>query len=182
MLYHPAPPYNPVMPNKDIDKWFIEILKENESKIFNLIFWHVGDFEEAKDLTQDVFLKVYKNLKKFRGESSVNTWVYRIALNHVNSYLRKSSSRRKTVSLNGMEDSKGLTMNSEYPEFKPEYRILRQKIKELPVEYREVIVLFYFDGKTYEEIAETIGSPIGTVKSRLNRARRILKQALEGLI
>lgn len=170
------------MPQKDLDKWFVEILKENESRIFNLIFWHVGDYEVTKDLTQDVFLKVYKNLKKFRGESSVNTWVYRIALNHINSYLRKSSSRRKTVSLNNFESDRNLVMNTDQPEFRPEYRVLREKIRELPTEYREVIMLFYFDGKSYEEIAETIGSPIGTVKSRLNRARRMLKQALEGLI
>lgn len=167
---------------KDLDKWFVEILKENESRIFNLIFWQVGDYEEAKDLTQDVFLKVYKNLKRFRGESSVSTWVYRIALNHVNSYLRRSSSRRKTVSLNSFESDDVRGMNSDLPEFKPEYRILREKIKELAPEYREVIILFYFDGKSYEEISETIGCPIGTVKSRLNRARNMLKHALEGLI
>ncbi len=180
-LAHQAHPlYNPrVMATEDLNQWFIEILKHNESRIFNLVYWQIGDYEEAKDLTQEIFLKVYKNLKKFRKESRVETWVYRIALNHVHSYLRKARHRKGMISWETLDGERTDVGTVDPPEARPEYLQLRQKIRELPDPFREVLLLFYFDEKSLQEISELLGIPVGTVKSRLNRARAMLKKALE---
>ncbi len=176
------PLYNPhVMPQEDLNQWFVEILKQNEARIFNLVYWQIGDYEEARDLTQEIFLKVYKNLKKFRKEAQVGTWVYRIALNHIQSYLRKARHRKQMISWETLDGERTEIGTVDPPQVPPEYRKLQQKIRELPDPFREVLLLFYFDERGVQEIAELLDIPVGTVKSRLNRARKMLKKALEGM-
>ncbi len=152
---------------------FDEIVELYKDRIFRMLYVKVGNMEDALDLTQDVFLKVYKALPKFRQESSIYTWIYRIALNTANSFLKKNG-RFNTSSFEEVGDSVRVNVAHE-EELKT---ILRGKIEELPEHYRDVIILHYFEGFDYSEIAEILGINIGTVKSRLFRARQILSEKM----
>ena len=128
--------------------------------------------EDAMDLTQDVFLKVYKALGSFRNESSIYTWIYKIALNTANTFLRKNG----RLNQNYIEDfGENSLKTREHEELKT---ILKAKIEELPQHYRDVIILHYFEGFDYNEIAEILDINIGTVKSRLFRARQMLSEKM----
>ncbi len=168
------------MKEEERKKLFVELLNKYEERIFNLIYWKVGDYEEAKDLTQDVFLKAYKALDKFRGEATHYTWLYRIALNHTNRYLKKRSLLR-FLSLEKVDPGRVYHDPDEEREIEWEKRkleLIKEKIPRLPEKYKDAIVLYYFDGRTYEEIAEILGISIGTVKSRLSRGRELLSRWL----
>ena len=163
-------------------KLLIELLDRYEERIFNLIYWKIRDYEEAKDLTQDVFIKAYKALDRFRGESSYYTWLYRIAINHTNRAMKKKS-LLKFFSLDRPES------RSAYYDPEPDegekwkewaLKAIKERIPSLPEKYREVIILYYFDGRSYEEIAEILGISMGTVKSRLSRGRDLLSLWLRG--
>ncbi len=130
--------------------------------------------EDAKDLTQDVFLKVYKALPKFRGDANIYTWIYRIAINTANTFLKKRG-RIQSTSIEDLEDhSLQFNLNNE----ENLKALLKSKIEELPEHYKDVLLLHYFEGFDYKEISDVLGINIGTVKSRLFRARELLSQKM----
>jgi len=153
---------------------FDEIVHLYKDRIFKMLYMKVGNMEDAMDLTQDVFLKVYRALPGFRGDSNIYTWIYRIAINTANTFLKKRG-RFQSSSIENMEDnSLKFNLNNE----ENLKTLLKSKIEELPEHYKDVLLLHYFEGFDYKEIADVLGINIGTVKSRLFRARELLSQKM----
>ena len=150
--------------------------------------------EEARDLTQETFLRAFQSIMHFRGESDLRTWIYRIAINQARNRWRWWRRRRRdaTVSIDAPEFGGRLgliaTLKSEQPR-DPEQdtlanereRALRKALSSLRRVYREAVVLRDIEGFAYEEIATTLDISVGTVKSRLARGRQELRRKLEGL-
>jgi len=137
--------------------------------------------EDVEDICQEVFMKVYSKIGKFRGESKLSTWIARIAYNTSISYLRKEdrdelSYDERPALVAGETDESTHRQPLENVEVK---KYLMLKIEELPVQYRTVLTLFHLEQFSYREIEEITGMPEGTIKSYLSRARKILKEKLE---
>lgn len=163
------------------------LVTDYQRMVFQLALHLLGDAQEAMDLSQEVFLRVFRTLPQFRGQSSLRTWIYRIVLNQASNRQRWWRRRFKShqVALDEHVESHG-----ELPESRsyamPD-RVLQQNetaarvwgaLSELPFDQRAAIVLREIDGLSYEEIAESLGIAVGTVKSRLARARLNLRGAL----
>jgi RNA polymerase sigma-70 factor (ECF subfamily) len=173
---------------------FEGLVLRHKDELFNLIYWFLGDYEEANDCAQDVFIKVYKGLKGFRFESAFATWLYRIAVNTCKNRFKSSAYRWRKKSI-PMENSRGsedrnpsLVVKNGSPsplhelERKERSRLIHEAIRDLAEEQNRVIVLRDIQGRTYQEIAAITGLNLGTVKSRLARGRLELKKKLEGMI
>jgi RNA polymerase sigma-70 factor (ECF subfamily) len=173
---------------------FDKLVRKHKDKLFNLVYWFLGDYQEANDCAQEIFIKVFKSLKKFRFEAAFSTWLYRIATNTCKNRLKSSAYRwkKKTVSLENPEGSKSanpsfeLEDNSPSPvnelEKKERLMLIKKTINALPEEQNRVIVLRDIQGLSYEEIADITGLNLGTVKSRLARGRLELRNKLKGMI
>jgi RNA polymerase sigma-70 factor (ECF subfamily) len=164
-----------------------ELVAENQRMVFQLAFHLLGDYEEARDLSQDVFLQVFRTLDRFRGQSALRTWIYRIAVNLARNRQRwwRRRLRSDQVSLDAHVEQHGddvLTDASATPEAafwqKETAARVWQALEALPFEQRTAIVLRELDGLSYEDIAFSLGIAIGTVKSRLTRAREALRARL----
>lgn len=165
---------------------FAELVGEHQRMVVQLAMNLLGDRDEALDLSQEVFLRVFRTIHRFRGHSSLRTWIYRIAVNQARNRHRfwRRRHRGDQVSLDAHVAQYGdsITNGDAWPD-----RVLAQKelagrlqraLDSLPFDQRTAIVLREIDGLTYEEIAFSLGVAVGTVKSRLTRARRALRQAL----
>jgi RNA polymerase sigma-70 factor (ECF subfamily) len=173
---------------------FEEFLRESQDRIVNAIYRMVGDWEAALDLAQVTFLKAYKGIGKFEGKSRLYTWLYRIAVNTVLSNRRKRSTREdaRTVSLDregpsgegGLRDAlpAGGASPGEAAMERERAGLVTRAIGELDEEFRVVVVLKDIESLSYDEIAEVLSCPRGTVKSRLHRARLVLKEKLKDII
>ncbi len=173
---------------------FDGLVLRHKDGLFNLIYWLLGDYEEANDCAQDVFIKVYKGLKRFRFESAFATWLYRIAVNTCKNRFKSAAYRwqKKRVPLENPEGSEDgnprLAVRNGAPsplhelERKERARMVHDAIRALPEEQGTMIVLRDIQGQSYQEIAAITGLNLGTVKSRLARGRLELKQRLEGRI
>lgn len=157
-----------------------------QHKIFGLISRYVRDADEVQDVAQEAFIKAYKALPKFRGDSAFYTWLYRIAINTAKNHL-VSRSRRPPGSDIELEDAEYLENGSslreiENPEnalFGAELKaVVEEAIGALPEDLRTAITLREFDGLSYEDIADIMDCPIGTVRSRIFRAR----ETIDGLV
>ena len=171
---------------------FEELVAERSSEIYGLLFRLTENREEARDLTQETFLRAFQSIDRFRGEADLKTWIYRIAINQARNRWRWWRRRRRdaTVSLDSVSSNTGQTLMSTLAETtdNPEQQtlarerevVLRSALQKLGRAYRETVILRDIEGFTYEEIAITLGVNVGTVKSRLARGRRELKQKVEG--
>ena len=171
---------------------FEELIAERSGEIYGLLFRLTENGEEARDLTQETFLRAFQSIDRFRGDADVRTWIYRIAINQARNRFRWWRRRRRdaTVSLDQKQGESGqsligtLAEPSENPEQQTLARerelALRSALQRLGQAYRETVVLRDIEGFTYEEIAETLGINVGTVKSRLARGRQELRRKLEG--
>jgi len=161
---------------------FEELVRMYNRKVFALAYGFVRDRATADDLAQEVFLKAYQALPSFRAESGFGTWVYRIAVNHIKDYLRKSS-RRRTVSLDEVSegpaavDDGAETRVREHDEENRRREVFRV-LETLPPKYRMILTLRDVEGLPYEEVARVLGVAPGTVDSRLFRARRMLRKKM----
>ncbi len=171
---------------------FDQLVNRYSPDIYALLVRLTEDTEEAKDLTQETFLRVLRNIKSFRGEADIKTWLFRIAINESRNRRRWWIRRKKnvTVSLEAENDTLGLneriaSPNSENPEMAAinheRGQAIRQALQELPQNYREVIVLRDIEGLTYEEIASALQANVGTIKSRIARGRDELRRKLKGI-
>ncbi len=171
---------------------FEQLVAERSSEIYGLLFRLTESSEEARDLTQETFLRAFQNISGFRGEADLRTWIYRIAINQARNRWRwwRRRHRDTTVSLDEPIGQTGQSLSSVLPESSanPEQqalalereKALRSALQRLGRSYREAVVLRDIEGFTYEEIATTLGINIGTVKSRLARGRQELREKLEG--
>lgn len=163
---------------------FGELVEKYQGKVINMCFGMLSNREDAYDAAQEVFLKIYRHIGSFKGQSSLSTWIYKITVNVCNDALRKRS-RAAVVSLTPDDDDKSpheIADDSPSPDeaaqSKEVVSAVRAAIDELKPEYREVILLCDIEGLSYEEAALAAGCPMGTVKSRLNRARKMLREIL----
>ena len=164
---------------------FEEIVRAHEATVYRLALRQLGSREDAEDAAQEVFLKAYTSLKSFRGESKLTVWLYRITSNVCTDALRR---RRETVSLtvDAEQGSEELELPDERfdPVTLAERADLREQIgaalARLPAEARQILLLRELGGQSYEEIAQTLSLDIGTVKSRIFRARKKLCALLGG--
>lgn len=161
-------------------KEFEELVIESEKMVFNLAYRMTGNIEDAKDISQEAFIKAYKNIDKFNKESKFSTWVCSILKNTAIDFLRKKTSNLKKQEKLLNENTKEKYTPDIQEEFeKKETSIFVQKaIEELPINYREIIILRDIQSQSYEEISKILDLSLGTVKSRLNRGRGILKDIL----
>jgi RNA polymerase sigma-70 factor, ECF subfamily len=150
-----------------------------EHKIVNLVMRYVRDPEQALDISQEAFIKAYRALPRFRGESAFYTWLYRIAVNTAKNYLAAQRRRPTDVELD-LQDSEQYNLHAKLKETDtPEgvtlsqelQKTLERAIEALPDDLRTAIILRELDGMSYEEIAQTMDCPVGTVRSRIFRAR-----------
>lgn len=163
------------------------LVTDHQRMVYQLSLHLLGDSQEALDLSQEVFLKVFRTLRQFRGQSTLRTWIYRIVVNMASNRQRwwRRRHRAQQVRLDDLTATRG-----ELPEDRLSARpdhLLQQRetsdrvwsaLKQLPFDQRAVIVLREIDGLSYEEIATSLDVAVGTVKSRLARARESLRLAL----
>ncbi|HYK88741.1 MAG TPA: sigma-70 family RNA polymerase sigma factor [Acidobacteriota bacterium] len=174
---------------------FEELFERYSSMVFHLTCRILGDREEALDVSQEVFLTVYRKMSCFRGESSLKTWIYRIAVNRASNRCRwwNRLRRRGTVSLDEhlsrervRDISETLESGGKSPEetllIEEERAEIERSLIRLPVQQRIAVVMRDIDGLTYEEIAESLQVSLGTVKSRIARGREELKRRLNGTL
>lgn len=171
---------------------FEALVAERSGEIYGLLFRLTENSEEARDLTQETFLRAFQSIGGFRGEADLRTWIYRIAINQARNRWRwwRRRSRDTTVSLDATQGESGRTLGATLAELSdnPEQQTLaherevalRSALQRVGRAYRETVILRDIEGFTYEEIATTLGINVGTVKSRLARGRQELRQKLEG--
>jgi RNA polymerase sigma-70 factor, ECF subfamily len=161
---------------------FEELVRRYQRPIAAYVYRMVGDYEAALDLTQEVFIKVYNSLRRYRSEFKFSTWIYRIAHNSAVDYLRRSNSREQA--LVGEFDGEQYDLPLESRRLSPEQESERAErraeiemvVRQLPTAYRELVQLRHAHDMSYDEIAEVTGLPLGTVKNRLFRAREVMRQ------
>ncbi len=161
---------------------FAELVTRYQDRLYNVVYHIVNDREEACDIVQETFLQSYTNLSRFRQSSRFYTWLYRIAFNISIGTLRQ---KKRKVSMEQILDDYGecLASKDESPEHKmtseESSRLLWEAINRLPSEYRTPLILREMEEASYEEIADILHVPVGTVRSRLHRARLALKDLIE---
>lgn len=167
---------------------FDELVRRYEKQAYNLAYRLSGNYDDASDVVVEAFVRVFQGLHTFRGEANFGTWLHRVV---VNTFLdiRKRSKGRQNVSLEEQIEMDGDTLTRQIEDTSPgpeelveqEERdeVLQRAISQLSPERRILIVLYHFENLSYEEIAQMLNLPVGTVKSRLNRARLALREILE---
>jgi len=172
---------------------FEQLVAERSSDVYALLYRLTTDAEEARDLTQETFLRAYQSVSRFRGEADLKTWIYRIAVNQARNRWRWWRRRRRdvTVSLDATgergEQPLAASLRNE-DAVDPEAETfayerengLREELLSLRRAYREAVILRDVEGLSYEEVAATLQINIGTVKSRIARGRLELRRKLEG--
>jgi RNA polymerase sigma-70 factor (ECF subfamily) len=161
---------------------FAELVRTYQSKVFSMALSFTRNREAADDLAQEVFLKAYLALPKFRFKSEFGTWLYRISVNHIKDYLRKKG-RVREVSLDEVRelpsaDDEQAVLIEEEKEAEARKNLVRKVVESLPEKYKMIITLRDIQGLAYERISEILNLSPGTVDSRLFRARRILRKKL----
>lgn len=169
---------------------FERLVLSYEKKIFNIAYQILHNEQDAYDVSQDVFIKLYKNITSFAFDSAFGTWLHRLAVNTaIDAYRKKKRQQENVFSINEnvtTEESDDLTVQIPDESLTPEAQVLRQEtvmevrsaIEELKEEFKVILVLRDIRGHTYEEISGILGCEIGTVKSRLARARNALKNII----
>lgn len=155
---------------------FAVLVQRHKEKVRNIIYLTMNSSNSVDDIAQDVFLTVYRNLSNFRFESQFTTWLYRITVNKCKDYMRKIKIRNIFTPIKEAEDKAD---NSLTPESKDVSGIVQKAIGRLPEKLRVPLLLKDIEGMSYQEIAETVQCEIGTVKSRIFRAREGLKNILK---
>ncbi|MGD8394372.1 MAG: sigma-70 family RNA polymerase sigma factor [Candidatus Eiseniibacteriota bacterium] len=168
-----------------------EILVERyQSRVINLITRFIGDYDRAEDIAQEVFIRVYRNRQRYRKSGKFSTWIFTIAANLAKNEIRRKVRHRRVVSID--EEREFGTIGDTLPDPGPGPRqtlerrelevMILQAIEELPDRYRMALVLRDIEGLSYDEVSKVLGIPGGTVRSRINRARLMVKEKLESLV
>jgi RNA polymerase sigma-70 factor, ECF subfamily len=161
---------------------FEELVRRYQRPISAYVYRMVGNYESALDLTQEIFIKVYSSLRRYRDEFKFSTWIYKIAHNSAVDHLRRNATREQSLVVGHEGDQFDLPVESGRltPEQESERKERRGEIESviraLPSNYRELIILRHSQDLSYEEIVDVTGLPLGTVKNRLFRAREMMRQ------
>jgi RNA polymerase sigma-70 factor (ECF subfamily) len=165
------------------------LMKRYKKAVYFMILKMIRDADDAEDLTMEAFAKAFKNLHKFKKDYTFSTWLFRIATNNTIDFIRKK--KLKTMSLNTtMSDDGGnaVTIDVEDDDNNPQDEYIRSQriemvrifVDKLPAKYRKLVQLRYFDELSYEEIAQELDKPLGTVKAQLHRSRELLYEIAQG--
>jgi RNA polymerase sigma-70 factor (ECF subfamily) len=188
--------------SKDTDKELVRRVQKGDRRAFDLLFSryqhkilhlvsrYVKDSEEIQDVTQEAFIKAFRALPRFRGDSAFYTWLYRIAINTAKNHLVARGRRPPPVDLDiedaEMVDMSGVLHESESPEGALSRdqlaKVIDQAITDLPEDLRSAVTLREFDGLSYEQIAQIMDCPVGNVRSRIFRAREAIDRQIEPLL
>lgn len=171
----------------DVDS-FEELIEKYQLMAYNIAYKLLNNQEDAKDVTQEALIKVFKSISKFRGDSNFSTWIYRVVYNTTIDYIRKQKNNNNTLSIDkeieGKDGSfKGdIVDDTNIPEKvyeeKEKKDMVHKALNSLPENYRTVLILRDIHYFSYDEISEITKLPVGTVKSRINRGRQKLKEIL----
>ena len=167
---------------------FGQLVDRYHNRLFHSLLHMLGSTEDAQDAAQDAFVHAFEKLGTYRGQSQFYSWLFRIAFNTAVSAKRKT--RRMSVSLEARRDVSGLEPSDLNPSSEPSFamdvsdrqRIVQQALAELSEEFRTALVLKEIDGMSYDEIADVLQVPLGTVRSRIHRARLELREKLSVLL
>lgn len=165
---------------------FNVLMETYQSRVFNIAYGMLSDYDEASDASQEIFIKVYKSISSFKGQSSFTTWLYVICRNVCNDMLRKRQRRGIQVSIYSEDEDNNRVREIESNMPTPEERMemnecqlaVKEAIDSLKPEYREILLYADMKQLSYEEVAKILKCPVGTVRSRLNRARSALRKKL----
>ena len=168
----------------DVDA-FSGIIEKYQNMVFRYVYTQFNNYDEALDITQDIFMMVLEALKTFRRESKFSTWLYSIMVNYCKNY-RKKNRRYRTISLNAPmgenEVDLQLIDKRENPEMdvisSDTLRIVKEEINKLPEDYKDILMLRDIDGLSYNEISDILDIKLSNVKVRIHRGRELLKNRL----
>lgn len=160
------------------EKMIDDLMNLYSKKVYLLAYSYVKDRGLAEDISQEVFLKCYKSLHQFRGESQISSWIYRITVNTAKDFLRVKSFRVLQFPKSFFENFTKSKSPEDAAVDQDEKEAILQSVLSLPTKYREIIVLYYFQDEKLEDIAEILNLNLNTVKTRLSRARAMLKEKL----
>jgi RNA polymerase sigma-70 factor (ECF subfamily) len=173
---------------------FDKLVVKHKDRVFNLCYWFLGDYQEANDAAQETFIKIFRSLKTFRFKSALSTWFYQIAVNSCKNRLKSSEYRQKKKmiplrnpgeaepdrpSVEPIDDSQSPVIELEKKE---RWMLIKRALDSLPQDQRTVVALRDIQGLSYNEIADITGFNLGTVKSKIARARQGLRELLTGVM
>ena len=169
-------------------KSFRVLVDEHQRKVLNTCYRFVGSREDAEDLTQEVFLEVYKSISSFRGDSKISTWIYRIAVSKSLDFIRRKKRKKRFAIFKStfnddeveedIPDNQNLNPGSRIEE-QDRIRILNEAIESLPENQRAAFTLSKYDEMSYKEIAEILNTTVASVESLIHRAKQNLKKRLQ---
>jgi RNA polymerase sigma-70 factor, ECF subfamily len=160
---------------------FALLVQRHQRSIFNLVLRMLGQYEEANEVTQEAFLAAWQGLSSFRGDARFSTWLYRIAYNCALKQLeqrKRDQALQLAIQVEQTENDERVGAAIEAHDCQT---MVREHLSKLPAKYRIVLILRHLQDMTYEEMAEILTMPIGTIKTQLFRARSLLKERLEAL-
>lgn len=170
---------------------FDELVRRYRERIYGVVYNMTSNREDASDLTQDTFIKAFQSINRFQGQASFFTWIYRIAVNSTLTHLRKAKLRtffsfekineddKTTQLISQLTDKSGVEREVYVKELQER---LNEALQKLSTKHRTVVTLFEIDGLSHEEIAEIVGTSVGTVRSRLHYAKQLLQAELQSYI
>lgn len=163
---------------------FAQLVQRYQRRIFNLVYRMLQQYEEANEITQETFLAAWQGLPSFRGEARFATWLYRIAYNCA---LKQLETRKRDRALQtalqaeqALEGESRFESASAQIDVREQQALVQEHLSHLPAKYRIVLILRHLQDMTYEEMAEILRMPVGTIKTHLFRARNLLKERLLG--
>ncbi len=164
---------------------FAQLVQRYQRRIFNLVYRMLQQYEEASEITQETFLAAWQGLPSFRGDARFATWLYRIAYNCA---LKQLETRKRDRALQAaLQAEQALESEDTYKSADAQIdeherqAFVQEHLSRLPAKYRAVLILRHLQDMTYEEMAEILTMPVGTIKTHLFRARNLLKERLQGL-
>ncbi|HLI06956.1 MAG TPA: sigma-70 family RNA polymerase sigma factor [Ktedonobacteraceae bacterium] len=159
------------------------LVQSHQRRVFNMVLHMLQDHDDASEITQEAFIAAWQGLPAFRGEARFATWLYRIAYNCALKQLERRKRERSLQAamaaeqmLEGLNKQKG---TEDMLELRALQVVVREQIEKLPNKYRMVLILRHIQEKTYEEMADILSIPVGTIKTHLFRARHLLKERLD---
>ncbi len=160
--------------------------------VFNLVYQHLGDADELEDVAQEVFLRIFKFIRKYRGQASLESWIYKIVLNYCRTHARRRGNMLRwfvVAPKEKVDEERSFDLLDSVPDttYDPAKSVEQRRVADdilkavhaLPAIYRDILIMREMNELSYEEIAEILGISIGTVKSRISRARDLVRQKVQ---